>query len=93
MTGPNDEKTSGETTEEHQAKMGRQTMAIVLSALERANERAVEAVVEQSTSQSRRMGILILVVLLILAAVVGVTAKVTLPDGTTIGATPEEADP
>jgi hypothetical protein len=78
-----------DSDQEEGSGMGRKTMALVLSAVQRANERAVDAVVEQSASHNQRMGYIILVVLLILGAVVGVTASVTLPDGTVIGATPE----
>jgi len=87
---PDDIDDDEDTLDQPGGTMGRQTMAILISAVQRANEKAVEAVVEQSDSHSRRMGLIVLVILLILAAVVGVTASVTLPDGTTLGASPEK---
>ena len=72
---------------------GRETMMIVLSAIQKTNEEALDAVVEQSSASQKRMTLIIALVITILAGVVGVTASVTLPGGATVGATPEKATP
>jgi hypothetical protein len=75
--------------------IGRATFALVLDAVDKANRRAasasedaIEAVVESSKASQRRVFLIVLVVLLLLAAVIGITATVELPDGTSIGFDP-----
>ncbi len=79
--------------------IGRATFALVLDAVDKANQRAatasedaIEAVVESSKANQRRVFLIVLVVLLLLAAVIGITASVELPDGTSIGFDPAEEE-
>tara|TARA_R110000824_G_scaffold295260_1_gene483575 strand:+ start:4340 stop:4624 length:285 start_codon:yes stop_codon:yes gene_type:complete len=89
----NKEFTNKEFVSRSSSGMGRETMMIVLSAIQKTNEEALDAVVEQSSASQKRMTLIIALVITILAGVVGVTASVTLPGGATVGATPEKATP
>ena len=77
--------------------IGRQTMAMVLDAVDKANaraantaEEAIEAVVGASKASQKRVFMIVIVVLMLLAAVIGVTASIELPDGTSIGFDPDK---
>ena len=92
---PLEDETIGEQSG---GRMGRQTMTIMLDALERAHERAartqgeaIEHVVEASKSSTKRVFLIVLVVLMLLAAVLGITSSIELPGGTQIGFDPNES--
>ena len=62
------------------------TMAFVIDAMQKSNQQAIETVAAQSSANSRRMWLVMILVICVLAAVIGVTASLELPGGTSIGA-------
>ena len=84
-----DEPPSDDTT----GQVGRETLAVVLDSIERANARASESsagAVSAIQSLMQRVFVIGLVILLLLAAVLGIAVQVDAPGVGTIGLDPVE---
>ena len=76
-------------------QVGRETLAVVLDSIERANVRASESsagAVAAVQSLMQRVFVIGLVILLLLAAVLGIAVQVDAPGVGTIGLDPAEAE-
>ena len=86
MAGEDDEPEHCQptTTNPGSGPVGRETLAVVLDSIERANARASESAagaVEAVQGSMRRVFLIVLAILLLLAAVLGIAVQVDTPSG------------